>query len=59
MMNDLQQAIKMIHNKSAELGLDFLSTAEWLQAHREEMSAVECKLFRVFMTEGQKMFAVV
>jgi hypothetical protein len=59
MMNDLQQAIKMIHNKSAELGLDFLSAAEWLQAHREEMSAVECKLFRVFMTEGQKMFAVV
>lgn len=58
-MNDLQQAIKMIHNKSAELGVSFFSAAEWLQAHREEMSANECKLFRVFMTEGQKMFAVV
>jgi len=58
-MNDLQRAIKMIHNKSAELGISFLSTAEWLQAHKEEMSAEECKLFRVFMTEGQKMFATI
>lgn len=57
-MNELQQAIKLIHNKSAELGLDFLSAAEWLQAHREEMSAEERKLFRVFMVEGQKMFAM-
>jgi hypothetical protein len=57
-MNELQQAIKMIHNKSAELGLDFLSAAEWLQDHREDLSLEERRLFRVFMTEGQKMFAV-